>query len=102
MKLSIKGTHLTIRFLEDDHSKDNWNELLSWVETTTKWKERDRCKDTQIEKAYIQLHLKMQRMSNGSRLRNPDHFNTEGSLPDGKKFYAIKQGKVRAYGWFSR
>jgi len=28
-------------------------------------------------------------------------FNTEGRLPDDKHFYAIKVGKLRAYGWFS-
>lgn len=101
MKLSIKGTHLTIRFLEDDDSENNWNELASWKEATAIWQTRDRCKDSQIEKAYVQLHVKMQRMAGGARLRNPDHFNTEDTLPDGKKFYAIKQGKIRAYGWFS-
>ena len=101
MKLSIKGSRLTVRFVEDDDSMENWNELPSWKEATAIWQEKDRCKDTQIEKAYVQLHIKMQRMANGARLRNPDHFNTEADLPDKKKFYAIKQGKMRAYGWFS-
>jgi len=101
MKLSIKGSRLIVRFIEDDDSMENWNELLSWKEATAAWQEKNRCKDSQIEKAYVQLYLKMERMANGARLRNPDHFNTEDSLPDGKKFYAIKQGKIRAYGWFS-
>lgn len=34
-------------------------------------------------------------------LRAPDHWNTEGDLPNGKRFYAIKAGRLRAYGWFS-
>lgn len=35
------------------------------------------------------------------RLRSPDYWNTEGDLPNGKKFYAIKADRIRAYGWFS-
>lgn len=34
-------------------------------------------------------------------LRVPDRWNTEGELPDGKHFYAIKADRIRAYGWFS-
>jgi hypothetical protein len=34
-------------------------------------------------------------------LRVPDHWNAEGVLPDGKQFYALKAGPLRAYGWFS-
>ena len=36
------------------------------------------------------------------QLRSPDYWNTEGILPDGKHFYAIKVDRLRAYGWFSR
>lgn len=40
-------------------------------------------------------------LADGGQLRSPDHWNTEGELPDKKRFYAIKADKVRAYGWFS-
>jgi hypothetical protein len=40
-------------------------------------------------------------LANEGRLRSPDHWNTEGTLPDGKLFYAIKADRLRAYGWFS-
>ena len=40
-------------------------------------------------------------LADKGRLRSPDHWNTEGDLPNGKKFYAIKADKIRAYGWFS-
>jgi len=39
--------------------------------------------------------------ADGVQLRSPDHWNTEGTLPNGRHFYAIKADKVRAYGWFS-
>ncbi|WP_323886093.1 hypothetical protein [Aeromonas veronii] len=35
-------------------------------------------------------------------LRAPDKMNTEGRLPDGSHFYAIKAHDLRAYGWFSK
>lgn len=40
-------------------------------------------------------------LADGGQLRSPDHWNTEAALPDGKRFYAIKVDKLRAYGWFS-
>ncbi|MCG5497785.1 hypothetical protein [Ectothiorhodospira variabilis] len=40
-------------------------------------------------------------LANTGRLRSPDYWNTEGDLPNGKNFYAIKVGKIRAYGWYS-
>ncbi|MEL3925757.1 hypothetical protein V1481_20700 [Aeromonas enteropelogenes] len=35
-------------------------------------------------------------------LRAPEKMNTEGNLPDGSNFYAIKAHDLRAYGWFSK
>jgi hypothetical protein len=43
-----------------------------------------------------------ERLANQGQLRAPDHWNSEGTLPDGKQFYAMKAGQLRAYGWFSR
>ncbi len=40
-------------------------------------------------------------LADHGQLRSPDHWNTEGELPDQKHFYAIKVDKIRAYGWFS-
>ena len=40
-------------------------------------------------------------LADKAQLRSPDHWNTEGETPDGKRFYAIKVDKIRAYGWFS-
>lgn len=40
-------------------------------------------------------------LADKGRLRSPDYWNTEGDLPNGKHFYAIKADKIRAYGWFS-
>ena len=40
-------------------------------------------------------------LADGGQLRSPDHWNTEGSLPRGGHFYAIKVDQLRAYGWFS-
>jgi hypothetical protein len=42
-----------------------------------------------------------QLLADRGQLRSPDYWNTEGDLPDGKHFYAIKADRVRAYGWFS-
>jgi len=47
------------------------------------------------------MAARVQTLANEGRLRSPDYFNTEGELPDGSRFYAIKVGKVRAYGWYS-
>jgi len=98
MDVTITGTHLAIRFLENDKgdkAQDNWNKLGSWLEAAKHFKAE------KADTIYVQMHIKMKRMSDGNRLRNPIHFNKEGDLPNGKKFYAIKQDKVRAYGWYS-
>lgn len=48
-----------------------------------------------------QMAVRRQLLAERGQLRSPDHWNTEGELPNGKKFYAIKADKIRAYGWFS-
>ena len=47
------------------------------------------------------LAARRQYLANVGQLRSPDHWNTEGNLPNDKPFYAIKADRVRAYGWFS-
>jgi len=47
------------------------------------------------------MAARRQHLANEGQLRSPDHWNTEGRLPDNKHFFAIKAGKIRAYGWFS-
>jgi len=51
--------------------------------------------------ALAQMTARRELLANRGQLRSPDYWNTEGDLPDGKHFYAIKAGKLRAYGWFS-
>jgi len=97
MTQKIKGQRLTVCFVEDDGAENEWNELPSWMEAIGHLS----VKPGQVEKVYAQMFAKFKRLSNGERLRNPDHFNTEGDLPNGKHFYAVKTGKIRAYGWYS-
>lgn len=47
------------------------------------------------------MMVRRQILADKGQLRSPDYWNTEGDLPSGKKFYAIKVDRVRAYGWFS-
>jgi len=53
--------------------------------------------------AGTQLATRFERLANGMQLRNPDYMETEGKLPNGKRFYAVKAGgaKIRAYFWYS-
>lgn len=47
------------------------------------------------------LAARRKQLADEGRLRSPDYFNTEGELPNGKHFFAIKADRLRAYGWFS-
>jgi len=47
------------------------------------------------------MAARIQYLADEGQLRSPNHFNTEGELPNDKHFYAIKIDKLRAYGWFS-
>lgn len=48
-----------------------------------------------------QMMARREYLADRGPLRVPDHWNTEGTLPDGSQFYALKAGPLRAYGWFS-
>ncbi len=52
-------------------------------------------------KVMATMKARRQHLADIGQLRSPDYWNTEGLLPNEKHFYAIKAGKLRAYGWFS-
>lgn len=71
----------------------------SWLESVARIPKPT---EERISKVKAQMVARQRRLEAGEQLRSPDHFRTEGELPDGKHFYAIKVGDIRAYGWFSR
>jgi hypothetical protein len=95
--VEFRGTKLTIRYCEQPPGGEepatwwppSWHEALSHIPAG---------KHKNINAA---MAARVQTLANEGRLRSPDYFNTEGELPDGSRFYAIKVGKVRAYGWYS-
>lgn len=92
-----RGQRLTIRYCEQpgpgDFS-DTWTpESLRDALTHIDSRKHDAC--------MAKLVARRQRLADVGQLRSPDHWNTEGKLPDGKRFYAIKADRIRAYGWFS-
>lgn len=80
---------LTIRHCESSPKTGSWKDAISHI------------KAKKVEQVHAQMKARQEALSKAGQLRFPDHFNTEGILPDGKSFYAIKVGKIRAYGWFS-
>jgi hypothetical protein len=77
---------------EDDPSSwraPSWDEALSHIPAG------------KHDNLWATMAARRQHLANVGQLRSPDHWNTEGDLPDGKHFFAIKAGKLRAYGWFS-
>lgn len=87
----VKGRMRTIRHCEDDPETGSWNTAASRIRNESR---KDSCK--------AQMLTRMRRFANHGQLRSPDIFRKEGDLPNGKHFYAIKAGNIRAYGWFSR
>jgi hypothetical protein len=96
--LSHKGSCLTIRYCEQPPDgtdqgawePESWRQALRHIPVG----KHDRCR--------AEVHVRLDRLAKEGRLRSPDYFRKEGKLPDGKHFYAVKAGKVRAYGWFSK
>ncbi|MFZ5660926.1 MAG: hypothetical protein ACOY5C_13870 [Pseudomonadota bacterium] len=82
------GNRLTIRYC--DGAEASLQEALRHIPAHLK----DRC--------IAQFVARRNLLADGEQMRKPEHFNTEGALPDGGNFFAIKttQG-LRAYGWFS-
>lgn len=92
-----RGAKLTIRYCEQPPA-DSEGEL--WMPPSL----REALGSIQAGKhatCMSQLAARRERLANTGRLRSPDHWNTEARLPNGSRFYAIKVGKLRAYGWFS-
>lgn len=95
--LEYSGVRLTIRYCEQPPrdadpaawQPPSWREALEGVPT----KRRDGIRAKLVARRRV--------LADQGLLRTPDHWNTEGDLPDGKRFYAIKADSLRAYGWFS-
>ncbi len=95
--LEFRGTRLTIRYCEDrpaDADPAVWRppSLVEALQHIPLKKQAG---------PLAQMTARRELLANQGQLRSPDYWNTEGELPDGKRFYAIKAGKLRAYGWFS-
>ncbi len=54
-----------------------------------------------VDRVRAQMLARYRHLAKEGNLRSPDHMRREGKLPDGKYFYAIRAGDIRAYGWFS-
>lgn len=96
--LEYPGNRLTIRYCEEPPRDANpstwqppsWQEALGHVQAK---------KHAGI---WAKMRARRKLFANNGQLRSPDHWNTEGKLPDGAHFFAIKpDNKIRAYGWFS-
>jgi hypothetical protein len=91
------GARCTIRDCEEPGAGDDpqgwvppsWTEALEHIPVS----KRDGIR--------AKMTARRQVLADKGQLRSPDYWNTEGDLPNGKKFYAIKADKIRAYGWFS-
>ena len=97
MTLEYRGTRLTIRYCEqspegvepDDWIPPSWQKALQHIPAP------------KHPSCWAKMLVRREHLANEGQLRSPDHWNTEGTLPDGKHFYAIKADRLRAYGWFS-
>lgn len=95
--VEYQGTRLTLRYCEQppegiDPSAwqpPSWLEALRHIPTA------------KHSGMTAKIAARRQYLADRGPLRSPDHWNTEGILPNGKHFYAIKVDKIRAYGWFS-
>lgn len=82
-----QGKRLTVRYCQ------NAEESLKEALESLPIKKHSAC--------LAQLVARRNQLADHGKLRSPDHWNTEGNLPNSNRFYAIKVGKIRAYGWFS-
>jgi hypothetical protein len=95
--LEYQGIRLTIRYCEQPPqgvdpsawSPPSWDQALAHIPAK---------KHGSI---FAKMLARQTILADKAQLRSPDHWNTEGETPDGKRFYAIKVDKIRAYGWFS-
>lgn len=95
--VEYRGKRLTIRYCEQPETGDapeTWRPP-SLVDALSHLSE------AKGKNAMATLIARRNHLADAGQLRFPDFWNTEGVLPNGKHFYAIKAGKLRAYGWFS-
>ena len=95
--LEYRGTRLTIRYCEQP---PEGADLEIWQPPS--W--QDALKHVPAKKhagIFAKMGARREVLANRGQLRSPDHWNTEGTLPNGKSFFAIKADKIRAYGWYS-
>lgn len=92
-----QGIRLTIRYCEQPPAgiDTNFWQPPSWLEALQHIPAAKRLGIT------AKMAARRQYLADHGQLRSPDHWNTEGTLPNGKHFYAVKTDKIRAYGWFS-
>jgi len=90
MTQKIKGMRLEIWFAEDD-PQSNFKEALG------RW----RANTGQQKRLIARMTAQLQLLADTGQLRSPDKWNTESTLPNDKHYYAVKMGKIRAYGWYS-
>lgn len=92
-----RGAKLVIRYCEQPPSgsqADSWMpQSLSEALASIPAHKHARC--------LARLAARREQLADTGRLRSPVYWNTEGTLPNGKHFYAIKVDRLRAYGWFS-
>jgi len=95
--VEYQGTRLNIRYCEQSPvgadpttwQPPSWQEALAHIPLAKR------------PRITAQMAARREHLAKTGLLRSPDHWNTEGDLPNGKHFYAIKADKIRAYGWFS-
>ena len=101
MQIAYSGTHNRIYNAEDDPDGQAHQPVESWNEAIR----HASLNNEQHNKLIAKMAARIAVLGDGGRLRNPDHFNTEGLLPNGKHFFAIKvshgRHNFRAYGWYS-
>lgn len=95
---AIKGLRLTIIHCEEDTEHGSWQAaILKVIQRKGQGAQRNDAEN----KLRARMFALQKRLADTGSLRSPDHFNTEDFLPNGKHFYAIKMGRIRAYGWFA-
>ena len=92
-----RGGRLTIRYCEQPPPGSDTG---SWMPPSLR-EALDSIQAVKRGNCLARLTARRQQLADTGRLRSPDYWNTEGELPNGKHFYAIKVDRLRAYGWFS-
>lgn len=86
--MEFRGQRLTIRYCQGAEATrtEAMNQIPVHLHATT----------------LAQFTSRRKAFADTGNLRSPEFFNSEGDLPNGKCFWAIKtQTRLRAYGWFS-